>query len=912
MNESIKKKEEAAAGETTLTAGTAFENRYEIISLLGSGATGTVYRVTDAILNRELALKLIHKSLLSNKASIERFKQEALTGTCFDHPNLARVYSAGIAGDGRLYMVMDYLQGECLADILLREKKLSLATFFETFMQIADGLEYLHEKGIVHRDLKPKNVLFVKTGGSTKIYIVDFGLAKYIYQNGSQKNTQTGNLLGTSAYMSPEQCMGATVDARSDIYSLGCMMFECLVGTTPFSGDSPMDIMYKHLNESLGRLAFLKQVPAPLAKILSKCLQKRPEDRYENMAELKKDLLICSQMQDTLQRKLIHQSGEPASKGFRAKSAIAAASLAAIMIGVFMFCGKQKEQVSKSDDFLESQKRKHKLPLESAKTVKLLATFPYMNELLDRYGLAADAATTTPIIISRWTEQFWNSDRATFEQKVSVGKRFAEYMLRFERYEDARDWYARLENLTKLPLYRLARMTAEAQLLKKAGKLDESLALVDIIEKEYENCREKSEPILMFAMSNACDVRAECYFAMAEYEKAALAYQQALRLRRHQFKGLAGVESGATSGGLLKCYCKLGKFKEFDQLAEQLVIRTKALKTPTIKVSLTLLQVAQCAFQAASFEKSAEYYQRALEQCKIEGHPNPDIEVYIAECYLRLKKTDEGIEILKEALKRVPETQPFRHAAMAISIGKTLRETGKNQEALKILAAATTSFESSKFNNPAYLSSTADSTFANLYAQYAAALKTDNQLDKAEAMLKKVISQFTQDCPNKFTLIMEMADISYAKAQYNESVEEYAKALEFWQSKAVSEKFPGLASSDLKDLKDLTRYNSIPPLMQTERYDEAQRCCQSIMHSDNQNTSWMRVPVLNYQAKIYWKQGKFENADQAYEKLQRLAESMPDPKDSATYLNNCAEYFKHRASKARTQAVSKSENAGKK
>ena len=245
-----------------------------------------------------MAIKVLHKFLLASTVARERFRKESVSTTGLNHHGIIQVYCHGIAEDGRPYIVMDCLEGRSLSDILQAEKFLAFDRFFNLFFQIIEALDFAHGKGIVHRDIKPSNIIIVKEESGERAIIVDFGLSRILNDSGQQSSTQTGAILGSSTYMSPEQCKGSAADIRSDIYSLGCLMFEALAGSPPFSGNSQMEVMYKHLNEPVTSLSGLSQMPASIARVLQKCLAKDAAARYQTLAELKLDLQKCAQKQE--------------------------------------------------------------------------------------------------------------------------------------------------------------------------------------------------------------------------------------------------------------------------------------------------------------------------------------------------------------------------------------------------------------------------------------------------------------------------------------------------------------------------------------------------------------------------------------------------------------------------------------
>jgi serine/threonine protein kinase len=261
------------------------DGKYEIGEQLGSGGMCTVYRAEHISLHREVAVKVLQDKLLKSDDAVARFQREAIAVSALKHPNIVQTFGAGM-WDARPYLAMELLSGQSLYELLKKEGRLDAQRALPIFKQICDGLQHAHEQGIVHRDLKPSNVMLTADGGTK---IVDFGIAKILPESGKemQKLTQTGDLLGTLLYMSPEQLSGEPLDARSDLYSLGCMMYEVLEGTPPYTAEAPLAVINKHLSNA---------VPSPtncdekLGMIVARLMAKRPEDRIETAAELRRVL----------------------------------------------------------------------------------------------------------------------------------------------------------------------------------------------------------------------------------------------------------------------------------------------------------------------------------------------------------------------------------------------------------------------------------------------------------------------------------------------------------------------------------------------------------------------------------------------------------------------------------------------
>ncbi|MBX9723134.1 MAG: serine/threonine protein kinase [Candidatus Obscuribacterales bacterium] len=274
---------------------TVFAQKYELIDRLGKGGMSVVYRARHKVLDKIVALKILHVHLANDALSLRRFKQEAQAAGTLDHPNIVAVHDCGESEDGTPYLVMDLIQGRSLSEELRSQGNLKLERFLLLMRQVSSALEHAHKAGIVHRDLKPSNIMIAVTDSGETAKIVDFGIAKMISSSseGAQQLTQTGEVFGSPFYMSPEQCGGASVDHRADIYSLGCVMYEALSGSPPHKGESVVETIHKHMNDSpppLQAAQLSDEAKQKLEVILLRCLAKQPEDRYQSMSELNKDL----------------------------------------------------------------------------------------------------------------------------------------------------------------------------------------------------------------------------------------------------------------------------------------------------------------------------------------------------------------------------------------------------------------------------------------------------------------------------------------------------------------------------------------------------------------------------------------------------------------------------------------------
>ena len=258
---------------------------YKILSLLGVGGMGEVYRANDPRIGREVALKILPAQFSEDRDRMRRFEQEARAAGLLNHPNIVAIYDAG-SENGSPYLVSELLQGQSLRD-KMNGNPLAFRKAIGYSLQIARGLSAAHEKGIVHRDLKPENIFVTREG---VVKILDFGLAKLTHPDlsgGSKSETETGVVLGTVVYMSPEQVRGANVDHRSDIFAFGAILYEMLSGKRPFQGESQIEVMHGIIKEDPPELSSMSvAIPQSLDRVVRRCLEKSPDQRFQSFSDL--------------------------------------------------------------------------------------------------------------------------------------------------------------------------------------------------------------------------------------------------------------------------------------------------------------------------------------------------------------------------------------------------------------------------------------------------------------------------------------------------------------------------------------------------------------------------------------------------------------------------------------------------
>jgi len=267
--------------------GTELLEQFRVDACIGEGGMGTVYRAHQTTMGRDVAIKVLRPELASDEQSVVRFAREARLATSLDHPNLVRVFLSGRLSDGRLYIVMELLEGRSLAEELHENGPPSLERAALIIMKLCAGLSAVHEAGVVHRDVKPENVYLVERGSDPDfVKLVDFGIARM--QDGLGPTTQAGKVFGTASYISPESASGEIVDRRSDIYSLGVLSYQLLAGELPFEGTSVASVLMKHVHETPPHLCARgrgAQVPVEVAEVVMQALSKEREGRPQNLAE---------------------------------------------------------------------------------------------------------------------------------------------------------------------------------------------------------------------------------------------------------------------------------------------------------------------------------------------------------------------------------------------------------------------------------------------------------------------------------------------------------------------------------------------------------------------------------------------------------------------------------------------------
>lgn len=271
---------------------------YKIVEIIGRGGMGIIYKAHDQWMDRKIAIKMLHQHLVNDPLSLQRFNQEAKAAGNIEHPNVITAFDFGVAPETKQpYLVMEYLQGRSLSDVIEGEGQIEAERAVNIFIQACDALATAHAKNVLHRDLKPSNIMLVKTKDEPDfVKIVDFGIAKILPGSGKEVQlTQTGEVFGSPLYMSPEQFVGRKLDVRTDIYAMGCVMYEALMGKAPIVGEHVLETMYKHMNEAPKKFSEMRadlKVTQKIEAVVMRALEKDPDNRFQTMCEMRDELLL--------------------------------------------------------------------------------------------------------------------------------------------------------------------------------------------------------------------------------------------------------------------------------------------------------------------------------------------------------------------------------------------------------------------------------------------------------------------------------------------------------------------------------------------------------------------------------------------------------------------------------------------
>ncbi len=287
-----------------IVKGQKINDRYEIIKSIGEGGMANVYLAHDIILDRDVAVKVLRGDLANDEKFVRRFQREALSASSLSHPNIVEVYDVG-EDDGKYYIVMEYVEGKTLKELVKRRGSLTIPEVIDIMLQLTSGLAVAHEAYIIHRDIKPQNIMILDNG---LVKITDFGIAMAVNSTGL---TQTNSVMGSVHYLPPEQACGKGSTIKSDIYSLGILMFELITGKVPYRGENAVEIALKHMKEQIPSVRkYNENIPQSIENIILKSTAKNPKNRYNNVLEMYHDLETCTDPTRASERRVVYKYSE--------------------------------------------------------------------------------------------------------------------------------------------------------------------------------------------------------------------------------------------------------------------------------------------------------------------------------------------------------------------------------------------------------------------------------------------------------------------------------------------------------------------------------------------------------------------------------------------------------------------------
>ena len=284
--------------------GAKINDRYAIIRTIGEGGMANVYLAYDTILDRNVAVKVLRGDLANDEKFVRRFQREALSASSLNHPNIVEMYDVG-EDDGQYYIVMEYVEGKTLKQLLKRRGSLTITEVIDIMSQLTDGMAHAHDSYIIHRDIKPQNIMILENG---LIKITDFGIAMAL---NSTQLTQTNSVMGSVHYLPPEQANGKGSTIRSDIYSMGILMYELLSGGVPYKGDNAVEIALKHLKEPLPSIRKkLPELPQSIENIILRATAKNPQNRYKDAREMHQDIITAMDEARSNEKRYVYKYSE--------------------------------------------------------------------------------------------------------------------------------------------------------------------------------------------------------------------------------------------------------------------------------------------------------------------------------------------------------------------------------------------------------------------------------------------------------------------------------------------------------------------------------------------------------------------------------------------------------------------------
>ncbi len=619
--------------------GMTLVDRYEILALIGTGGMGNVYRSRHKLMDRIVAIKILHSDRISSASRFKRFQQEARMASSLSHPNIVAAFDFGITPDEIPFLVMDYIEGTSLEAVLRQKGALSSERCISIFSQACDALAHAHQKGIIHRDIKPSNIMLAQTDTSAEmVKVLDFGIAKTLpqFEHGEASLTMTGEFFGSPQYMSPEQCTGKELDARSDVYSLGCVIYESLTGRPPIVGDNLLDTIFKHSNEAPPAFKSIRpdlSVPEQLEAVVFKALEKNPENRFQSMTILKRNLEFAPRFAEHacnfqpanrkswLTKRLKHPALMPSALAVLCLllAGLACAEVLcnhAISFGVSEWRLKLDEKLAGGDS--------GKLIPVLAKLGKLYAAHGSWGKAIQTYEQALSCTVAVHGENSLPAAQSWIALGNLYQDVHNRKSKFCwknacSILLGQARANRTAGKYADNEAIdsTIIELQKrylgdeqadiVASLVLQAEDLREAGRLDAAEPL-------YKEAIAMTEKVLGKDNVAVADVMADlasCFVLRQKYSQAEDQYKQALTLKTRVL-GEKSSDVAALHTSLARLYLRQGRYNEAEASFLDALAVERAAGGETEKVALALDDLASLYKDWRKYREAQDMYQMSL------------------------------------------------------------------------------------------------------------------------------------------------------------------------------------------------------------------------------------------------------------------------------------------------------------
>jgi eukaryotic-like serine/threonine-protein kinase len=842
---------ELSQRKETQLVGTRIAEHYKIMSLIGMGGMSAVYKAKHELLEKIVAIKLLHQHLVSQVGTLKRFQQEAKAISHLSHPNIVGVHEFGLLNEGQAYLIMDYLEGESLSDRLRNAGPMSCDQAVQVYVQICAALEHAHEKGIIHRDLKPSNVMLVRKDGSDDyVKLVDFGIAKLMphAELEGQRLTQTGEVFGSPVYMSPEQCMGQPLDVRSDIYSMGCVMYETLAGQPPYIGQNIMETMYMRLSEKPPPFVPELRVPPQLEEIIMVTLSQEPGDRYQTMKDLREELhlamaapgkrtwtLIPSMRRTVRTKNLLKKKRSVRDEIVWATAAVAISTSALIIWGETTHLWPwQSKQVNP-----ETNWRKHQLAAQ---------------KLFDQ-GNYAESERAYKLAVSE-AEKFGEHDRRFQNTLMKLAKvyqvegkeeEFKQASSRLDAVEEqngesdtAANDDGNLSEMADLTL------TLAPKVVQK-DKWPEYQKLTDKLTKLATLCQEKQN-----------------------YKKAEQLMEKALDIEIAAL-GTDSPNTARTMVSMADLYMEVGKFGDAQLLYERaLQSREKSLGANHPEVAATLCRLAIVFEQEGKYDKSEEYFKKAITLYESAyGTSDPQLASALdglGGLYRMQSKFSQAEELFIRALNIYEKTQGKNHETVGIACNNLAGlyfARGQYDKAEPMYRRSLAIYEK--------LYGAEDPTVATILNNLAAVFFKENKLDKAEPLLRRALAirerVLPEDHPQIAQSMNALAELYRREGKFADAKPLYEEALTITEA-TFGVKHPEVATI-LSSLGELAYDQG--------RYREAEdffKVALQIRENSYKGENADVASSLNQLAMSYLKQSRYQDAEPLFKRALAIREKL--------------------------------------